>query len=61
MAVGGTETRVERVAINSPKQVLFIMPTDASGEYHVHLRRRHLRTDGPLLEGRFGEPIVPAR
>ncbi len=60
VAAGGVETRVELVAINTPKQVLFIMPTDASGAYHVHVRRRHLRPDGPLLEGRLGEPIVPA-
>ena len=60
VAAGGTETRVELVAINSPKQVLFIMPTDATGPTHVHVRRRHLRPDGPLLEGRLGEPIVQA-
>ncbi len=59
MAAGGVETRVELVAINTPKQVLFIMPTEASGPLHVHVRRRHLRPDGPLLEGRLGEPIVP--
>ena len=60
MAAGGAETRVELVAINTPKQVLFIMPTDASGAHHVHIRRRHLRPDGPLLEGRLSGPIVPA-
>ncbi len=58
MAAGGAETRVELVAISSPKRVLFIMPTDATGPYHV--RRRHLRPDGPLLEGRLSGPIVPA-
>ena len=60
VAAGGIETRVELVAINTPKQVLFIMPTDATGLYHIHVRRRHLRPDGPLLEGRLGEPIVLA-
>lgn len=60
VAAGGTETRVEQVTINAPKQVLFIMPTDATGSYHVHVRRRHLRPDGPLLEGRLTDPIVPA-
>ncbi len=59
-AAGGAETRVELVAINTPKRVLFIMPTDASGAYHVQVRRRHLRPDGPLLEDRLNEPIVPA-
>ncbi len=60
MAAGGAETRVELVAINSPKQVVFIMPTDATGPYHVHVRRRHLRPDGPLLQGRLSESIVLA-
>ena len=60
VAAGGAETRVELVAISTPKQVLFIMPTDASGPYRVHVRRRHLRPDGPLLEGRLSGPIVPA-
>ncbi len=60
VAAGGTETRVELVAINSPKQVLFIMPTDATGSYGIRVRRRHLRPDGPLLEGRLSEPLVPA-
>ncbi len=49
--------RVELVAINTPKQVLFIMPTDASGAYHVRVRRRHLRPDGPLLKGGLSGPI----
>ncbi len=55
-----TETRVELVAINSPKQVLYIMPSDASGSYYVIVRRRHERPDGPLLEDRLSEPLVPA-
>ena len=57
---GSAETRVELVAINSPKQVLFIMPTDATGPYLVRVRRRHLRPAGPLLEGRLSEPLAPA-
>ena len=60
VAAGGSETRVERVAINAAKQVLFIMPTDATGPTHVHVRRRHLRPDGPLLEGRLSGHIVAA-
>ncbi len=60
MAAGGAETRAELVAINAPKQVLFIMPTGAAGPNHVHVRRRHLRPDGPLLEGHLSEPISPA-
>ncbi len=60
VAASSAETRVELVAINSPKRMLFIMPADATGAYHVRVRRRHLRPDGPLLEGRLSEPIVPA-
>ena len=57
---GGIETRVERVVINEPKQVMFLMPDAATGSYHLRVRRRHLRPDGPLLEGRLSDPIVPA-
>jgi hypothetical protein len=47
VAAGGTEARVELVAINAPKQVLFIMPTDATGVYHVRVHRRRLRPTQP--------------
>ena len=59
VADDGTESPVERVVTNEPKQVLFLMPDAAAGPYRILIRRRHPRGHGPLLEGRLSEPIVP--
>ena len=60
VAEDGSETGVEQVFTNEPKQVAFLMPAGAADPYVLLLRRRHPRGHGPLLEGRLSDPIVPA-
>lgn len=56
----GTEHRPLGVVSVGPKRVLFLMHQSATGEYTLEVRRRHPRTTGRLLTGRYEKPLVPA-
>ncbi len=53
------ETRVELVALAAPSKILLIMPADAAGSYTLEVRRRHPKSTGRLLRGRYGKTLEP--
>ena len=56
---GGVETRMEQAFVVQPKQIMFLMPADAAGQYRLLVRRRHPAGHGELMEGTLEGPIVP--
>ncbi len=54
-----TARRLIDVVTILPKKILLLMPADASGTYTVEVRRRHPKSTGRLLTGRYDKPLVP--
>ena len=55
---GGSEEKINSGARIAPKELLFIMPTDAAGEYRLEVRRHHPSPDGKLLIGRYAKTLT---
>ncbi len=54
-----TARRITDVVTILPGKILLLMPADASGNYTLEVRRRHPKSTGRLLRGRYEKPLVP--
>ena len=55
----GSATRMTRIYIHEPSQVMFAMPEDAAGTYRLQVRHRHPKGKGSVLTGTMERSLVP--